>query len=193
MKFLVAGLGGIGQRHVRNLRQLYGDDCEIVAYRTRGASMVLTDKLEVGASSGLEERYGIKAFTDLDAALAEKPDAALICNPTRSHISVALAAARAGCHLMIEKPVADSSEGLDELAALLRANKLVCMVAYQMRFHPCIELLGQVIKNDQIGKPMAARATVGEYLPGWHPYEDYRQMYASREALGGGVVLTPDP
>jgi predicted dehydrogenase len=190
MKFLVAGLGGIGQRHVRNLRQLYGHDCEILAYRTRGTSAVLTDRLEIGAPSGLEERYAIKAFTDLDQALAEQPDAALICNPTSSHVAVALAAARAGCHLMIEKPVAASSQHLDELQGLLRARKLICMVAYQMRFHPCIELLGKVIKDGDIGTPIAARATVGEYLPGWHPYEDYRQMYASRADLGGGVVLT---
>ena len=42
----------------------------------------------------------------------------------------------------------------------------------------------------KLGNLLAVRATIGEYLPNWHPYEDYRQMYASRADLGGGVILS---
>jgi predicted dehydrogenase len=190
MKFLVVGLGGIGQRHARNLRSLFGERCEIIAYRVRGTSPVLSDSLQIDSQDGLEERYGIRSFDRLDAALAERPDAALICNPTSLHMSVAVDAARAGCHLLIEKPLSHSLDQIDELDALVSKNRLVCMVAYQLRFHPCLKLAHRLFGAGAIGRAIACRAEVGEYLPGWHRYEDYRTMYASQRALGGGVVLS---
>jgi len=47
-----------------------------------------------------------------------------------------------------------------------------------------------ILREQLIGRTLAVRAQVGEYLPGWHKYEDYRQMYASRSDLGGGVILS---
>ncbi len=190
MKFLVVGLGGIGQRHTRNLRALFGDACDIIAYRVRRTSPVLSDALLVDSTDGLEARYGIRSFDRLDQALAERPDAALICNPSSMHMSIALDAARAGCHLLIEKPLSHSLEHIDELEALVNRNRLVCMIAYQLRFHPCLALAHRLFSEGRIGRAIACRAAVGEYLPGWHRYEDYRTMYASQRALGGGVVLS---
>jgi predicted dehydrogenase len=64
------------------------------------------------------------------------------------------------------------------------------MVGYQLRFHPCFRALREEVRETTFGAPLAVRASVGEYLPAWHPYEDYRQMYAARADLGGGVVLS---
>jgi predicted dehydrogenase len=190
MKFLIVGLGGIGQRHTRNLRSVMGDRCEIIAYRVRRDSPVLSDALQVEAQDGLEERYGIRSFDRLNEALAERPDAALICNPTSMHMDVALEAARAGCHLLIEKPVSHSLQGIDELDKAIKKHNLVCMIAYQLRFHPCLTLAHRLFTEGAIGRAIACRAAIGEYLPGWHRYEDYRTLYASKRALGGGVVLS---
>jgi predicted dehydrogenase len=152
---------------------------------------VLTDSLSVDdTGNSLEERYGIRSYDTLDAALQERPDAAIICNPSSMHMSVALTAARAGCHLLIEKPVSHTLDQLDELSELVKQNSLVCMVAYQLRFHPCLRLAHRLLTEGKIGRPIACRAAVGEYLPGWHRYEDYRSMYASKRELGGGVVLS---
>ena len=190
MKFLIVGLGGIGQRHTRNLRALFGDSCDLIAYRVRGAGQVLTDTLQIESAGGIEERYRIRSFDRLDAALGERPDAAFICNPTSLHLSVALQAARAGCHLFIEKPLSHSLEHIDQLGEIVEKNALVCMVAYQLRFHPCLKLAYRLMSEQAIGRPVSCRAIVGEYLPGWHRYEDYRTMYASKRDLGGGVVLS---
>jgi predicted dehydrogenase len=191
MKLLLVGLGGIGQRHARNLRALYGDRCELIAYRVRRDSPVLNDSLSIDQNhESIEERYGIRSHETLEAALQEGPNAAIICNPSSMHASVALSAARAGCHLLIEKPVSHTLDQLDELAEVVRKNSLVCMVAYQLRFHPCLRLAHHLLTAGRIGRPIACRAVVGEYLPGWHRYEDYRSMYASKRELGGGVVLS---
>jgi len=64
------------------------------------------------------------------------------------------------------------------------------MVGYQLRFHPCFLALQRAVRERSLGDLLAVRSHVGEYLPGWQPYEDYRQMYASRADLGGGVLVT---
>lgn len=190
MKVLMVGLGGIGQRHVRNMRTLYGDQVELLAYRTRKLPVVLTDKLQVEPGSDLASKYAIQSFDSLDDALNQKPEITFICNPTSLHLQAALLAARAGSHLFIEKPLSHDLAGLDELSALVDKNQLVGYVAYQMRFHPCLQKAHSWLVSGQIGRVLAVRADVGEYLPGWHTYEDYRLMYASRRELGGGVILS---
>jgi predicted dehydrogenase len=190
MKVLVAGLGGIGQRHVRNLHALLGDKVEFIAYRVRRLSQVLTDRMEIEAGADVETKFNMRVFTDIDEALAQRPELALICNPTRLHLSIALAVARAGCHLFLEKPLSDSLEGVAELMQVVEQRKLVALVGYQLRFHPCVQYVKTLLEGNAIGRVTAVRATNGEYLPGWHPYEDYRQSYAARADLGGGVILT---
>lgn len=190
MKFLVVGLGAIGQRHVRNLRALYGDEIEIHAYRARGLGRVLTDQMAVEAEQGLHAKYNIHPHTDFAEALALKPDAVLVCNPSSFHPATAQQAAEAGCHLFIEKPLADSLKGIDELIATVRAKSLVALVGYQMRFHPVLQAAHDLIAQNALGRIVAVRAVVGEYLPNWHRYEDYRATYGARRDLGGGALVS---
>ncbi len=190
MKIMLVGLGAIGQRHVRNLRALYGSEIELIAYRARRQSPVLTDSLKVEEGSDLNTKYGIQAYSDLEAALAQHPQAAFICNPTSLHIPMAIQAAQAGCHLFIEKPLSHNLDGIEALQSLVEKNHLMVYVAYQMRFHPCLKAANAWMIAGKIGPVLGGRAEVGEYLPGWHTYEDYRQMYASRRELGGGALLS---
>jgi predicted dehydrogenase len=189
MRFLFAGLGGIGQRHLRNLRTIRGDSVEVRAWRQRGLKTTLTEQLQVEAGADVEEKFAVRVVPELVPAL-ESADVVFVCNPTRAHIRVALAAARAGCHLFVEKPVSDSWEGIDELLELARERRLVTFVGYQLRFHPLMIRLQELVRERAVGNFLAVRAEVGEYLPGWHRYEDYRSMYASRRELGGGVILS---
>jgi predicted dehydrogenase len=190
MKILIIGLGGIGQRHVRNLRALFGDSIEILAYRVRGRIHVVTPAMSADASRNVEDEYSIRVFSSLDAALSEGPNAAFVCNPSNMHVPAALAAVRSGCDVFIEKPVSHSMNGTPELLHEAAARNAIVMVGYQLRFHPCIIKLAEILESGVLGNLLAGRATIGEYLPNWHPFEDYRQMYASRADLGGGVVLS---
>jgi predicted dehydrogenase len=190
MKILIAGLGGIGQRHVRNLRSLLGLEAEIIAYRTRKLDHVLTEQLEIETKSGIEEKYQLQTYDNLDEALARKPELAFICNPSSLHVPVALSAAQAGCHLFIEKPLSHNFDRVEELIDLVESKKLIALVGYQMRFHPGLRRLRSLLEQRAIGKIVAVRVAVGEFLPGFHAYEDYRELYASRSDLGGGVILS---
>jgi predicted dehydrogenase len=166
---------------------LLGSEAEIIAYRTRVLNQVLP---YVGSGKNLEQTCGIRAYADLDEALSKGPVAALICNPTSLHISVALAAARAGCHLFIEKPVSHTKEGLDELQTVVRDRGLRTLVGFQFRFHPGLAAVKELLDDGAVGHVTHASVHWGEYLPNWHPWEDYRGSYSARSDLGGGVVHT---
>jgi predicted dehydrogenase len=190
MKILIAGLGGIGQRHLRNLRTLLGMEAEILGVDMRRDIPVLTDQLQVQAGTSLEQKYHLQIYPALEPALAWKPDVVFVCTPTSEHIPTALRAAQAGCHLFIEKPLSHNLEHVDELLNLVESRGLRAVVGYQMRFHPCLLRLQALVQEKQVGRILSVRSEIGEYLPGWHRYEDYRQMYASRQDLGGGVILS---
>ena len=190
LKALFAGLGSIGQRHLRNLTALLGGQVEVSAYRTRRADFVLSDRLAIESDRGLEQRYDLQVFTNLEAALEEHPDVVFVTNPSSLHIPVATAAARAGSHLFIEKPLSHNMDGVADLIRLVEHKGLVGCVGYQMRFHPAFQQIQQWLSAGKIGRILAIRAEVAEYLPRFHAYEDYRRTYAARSDLGGGVVLS---
>ena len=176
MRLLLTGLGSIGCRHLRNLQTLGYRD--VVLYRT-GRSTLPDDELG-----------SLPVETDLDRALAHHPQAAIISNPTALHLPTALRAAQAGCHLLIEKPVSHALDGLDELQREVQVRGLYVLVGFQFRFHPGLRAIRQLIQEGAIGSIVHAHAHWGEYLLGWHPWEDYRRSYSARADLGGGVILT---
>jgi predicted dehydrogenase len=190
VRILIAGLGGIGQRHARNLRAILGDSLDLLAFRTRRLTHIITPSFEADSSRNVEAEYNIRFFGDLSEALAAKPDVTFICNPTSLHVSIAQSCAEHNCHLFIEKPVSHSLTGLHELLATLKARNLITLVGYQFRFHPCLKAVSELLASRAIGRVLTVRASIGEYLPGWHAYEDYRKMYAARAELGGGVILS---
>lgn len=190
MKILIIGLGSIGQRHARNLRSTLRDDVELIAYRVRRLTHVVAPNLKAGRDTNVEDELSIRPFSDLNEALAERPDIAFVCNPSSVHLPTAMACVNAGCDLFIEKPLSNSIDGVDELVSAVDEKGRIAMVGYQLRFHPGVIKLSSVIQSGCLGHILSVRATVGEYLPNWHPYEDYRDTYAARAELGGGVVLS---
>jgi predicted dehydrogenase len=185
---LFAGLGSIGQRHVRNLRRLLGDKVDILAYRARGGGPVLNADMTVRPDCDLESTYGIRSFDHLDDALEQRPDAVFVTNPNTLHLPVAIRAARAGCHLFMEKPISHSLEGVDELLDLVERQQLVAFVGYQFRFHPGLRLIKSMIEENQLGQLAGASIVNGEYVPDWHPYENYSASHAALRELGGGCL-----
>jgi len=177
MKFLIAGLGSIGRRHFRNLIALGEKD--ILLLRARRAT--LPD----------HELEGYPLETDIHTALTEhKPDAVIVANPTSLHLDIAIPAAQTGCAILLEKPIADSLDRVDELRQAAAQSGSKILVGFQFRYHPTLNKARELIQQGALGKVLAVHAHWGEYLPQWHPWEDYRQGYAARADLGGGVLRT---
>ncbi|MEY2816583.1 MAG: hypothetical protein RL275_46 [Chloroflexota bacterium] len=172
-RILIAGLGSIGQRHLSNLLQLGVED--ILLLRTR--------------NEPVKEASHLPVFTDLQEALDQKPDAVIVSNPTSRHLEVALPAARSGCHLFMEKPLSHTWKDVDTLLSITREKQLIGMVGFDMHFDPGLRKMRELIRGGVIGHVTALQAQVGQYLPDWHPWEDYRTGISAQVDTGGGVIL----
>ncbi len=176
MRFLVIGCGSIGKRHIDNLLALHAG--EILAFDLRD------DRRREVAS-----QFGVRVVDHLDDAWDAHPEVALVTAPTRQHVPLGLQAAEHGCHLFIEKPLSDQRDRVHQLLNTVQKGNLITLVGCNMRFHPGLMKVKKLVEDNAIGRVVAARVETGQYLPDWHPGEDYRQSYSAGTELGGGVIL----
>ena len=175
MRFLTVGAGSIGSRHSRNLASL---GHRVVVWDTDH------DRLREAAALP-----GIETAPSLEGALAAKPDAVLICTPPALHLEPARQALAAGAHLFVEKPIAHASDGVPALIDEARRSGRVLAVGFNLRFLPSLRRVKALLEEKRAGDVLAVRAEFGAYLPDWRPGRDYRDNYAVRAALGGGILL----
>ncbi len=91
--------------------------------------------------------------------------------------------------MFIEKPVSDRLDGVAELESEAARRGANVQVGYNLRFNPGIQTLKRMVEEGVPGRILWARAEVGQYLPDWRPWQDYRQSYTARRELGGGIIL----
>lgn len=176
LRWLVIGCGSIGKRHIENLLALQ-------------AGEVLAVDVRADRRNEVETRFGIKTLEHLEEAWRLRPDVALITVHTRLHVPLALQAAEHKCHLFVEKPLSDRMDDVDRLLQIVRERNLITLVGCNMRFHPGLRRVKKLLEEGALGRVVSARVEVGQYLPDWHPQEDYRNGYSARASLGGGVIL----
>jgi predicted dehydrogenase len=173
-KILVCGAGSIGQRHIQNLKSL---NVDVSAWRSR------RDLVEE-----LSQQYRIVVNSSIDKALS-RVDGVVVATSTSEHIKIALKAAKLGKAIFIEKPVSSS---LDELKPLLKEvtdKNLIIEIGFQLRAHPNLIKLIEIIKQDKFGPLYTYRAVVGQRLDTWRPGTDYRNSYSASKDQGGGALL----
>jgi predicted dehydrogenase len=173
-KVLVIGVGSIGERHVRcflNTARAAVSICEI--------NHDLREKVR--------SRYNIEqAFAGIDAALAQSHDVAVIAVPADLHIPLAQRAVNAGLHVLIEKPLSVSWDGVDELMQAVHDKGLVASVAYVHRSHPALAAMRKAIVSGSFGQPVELVAVAGQHFPTYRP--GYRETYYASRASGGGAI-----
>lgn len=171
---LVAGLGSIGQRHLRLLRAaLPSADIRLLRHSDCDRAIEYAD----GCFSRLEDAQGFA------------PELAVIASPAPFHVATAHALAEAGAHLLVEKPVSDGTAGVAELISMCADRGLVCQVGYNLRFLDTLQAFRAELAAGRIGAVQAVRCEIGQYLPDWRPGADYRTTVSAQRALGGGVIL----
>lgn len=187
MKGLFIGLGSVGQRHLRNAKSLLGDEGRYLAYRSTRTRLVIENG-QADEVESLGDRLGVSEYWALKEALAEKPDYAVISNPSSMHADGLAACLEAGLYCLVEKPVVSVMEQVERFDAFGDSLSKRVMVGYQFRMHPAYRRLKDLIEAGSLGKIQGARFHWGTYLPEHHPYEDYRESYAARADLGGGAL-----
>jgi predicted dehydrogenase len=173
-RVLVVGVGSIGERHLR-------------CFAATGRARVSVCEVNPDLRRAVSERYSVgDAFADLEAALAAGPEVVVICTPAHLHVPMALAAVRAGAHVLVEKPLSTGFGGVADLLREAAARRVVAGVAYVYRAHPALAAMRDAIRSGRFGEPVQVVATCGQHFPFYRPA--YRTIYYAVRATGGGAV-----
>jgi predicted dehydrogenase len=164
---LVIGAGSIGRRHARNLL-------------AAGADVAICDPIAERAHEA-----GAARPVPFDLAGLDAYDGIVVASPTAFHADHVRVALAAGLPVLVEKPLAITRDGIDDIIA---AGDCV-MVGFNLRFHRPVARAVELVHEGRAGAILAARAWFGSWLPDWRPSVDYRTTYSARRDLGGGVLL----
>ncbi len=173
---LVVGAGSIGERHIGVLQTLGYKN--LYVFRQRNLPLRAIDP------------GSVRIITDWAQVEAIKPAAAIICSPTAQHTDQTLDCLKLGMHVLVEKPLSHQLNAFGQLRACIVQNDRYVQVAYMLRYHPLMKRLKMMVENQTLGQLLSVQSYWGEYLPDWHPWEDYRSSYAARQDMGGGAALT---
>jgi UDP-N-acetyl-2-amino-2-deoxyglucuronate dehydrogenase len=170
------GCGKVGHLHAAALRSLA--ESEFVAVCGRKAEK----------AQAFAKQYGVAAYTDVGEMVAKsKVEAVCICTPHPEHAAPTIAAARAGAHVLVEKPLASSLADCDAMLAAARASGIVLGTVYQRRFYPPCQRIHQAIVAGKLDQPVLGTAIV----LGWRDETYYRSdpWRGSWKGEGGGVLI----
>jgi len=172
----IIGLGSIGKRHLRLVRELK-PDLNIIAVRTGIGKKVEEEKLVNSIVYFLED------------AIKRGIEAAIIASPAVYHIQQAIELMKSGIHILVEKPLSHSLDKINELFKTQKKSKSVCLVGYCLRYDPGALKFNEMLINKKIGQILHVQVDCGSYLPEWRKGQDYRQSVSAKSDLGGGVLL----
>jgi predicted dehydrogenase len=175
-RVLVVGLGSIGRRHARTIRELL-PDVELGALRRSGQ--------ENSQECPEVDRY----FHRMQDALDFSPHLAVVCSPANMHVEDTTHLVAARIPALVEKPLSVDATRVDDLMALAHRNGVSVMVGYNLRFSPSMRHFRSMLESGVVGEMLAIRVETGQFLPDWRPGADYRNSVSARSALGGGVLL----
>jgi predicted dehydrogenase len=170
--FLIVGLGSMGQRRIRNL---------VHNGITQGQIFGIEPNSE--RAEAVAKEYGIQTMPDFKTALSSvKPTAVIISTPPDKHAPFFLECAKQKINFFVEVPT--TAEGYAELIPLLD-NTFVAAPSCTFRYFPAVKRLKELLALGTIGKPLVFNHYLGQYLPDWHPFEDYRKVYFAQKETGG--------
>lgn len=173
-KVLIVGVGAIGERHLR---------CFLRSGRAELSLCEVNDE----SRKRIAEQYNVgRTYSDLASALSEPHDAVVICTPGHLHVPMAMQAAEAGLHMLIEKPLSVSLKDVDRLGDMLAERRLIGAVGYVVRAFPEVPAARAAIASGRFGAPRHFTVVVGQHLPTVRPA--YGQLYYADHAKGGGAI-----
>ena len=172
MKFLVVGLGSMGKRRIRNLQEL-------------GFNEIIGFDIREDRRKQVLDLYSVDVKSDVDSAIASKPDVMIISTPPHKHLEFVQIAAKNKIHFFTEVNTIPP-EDIQLIIDLIDKNQIVGLPSTNLMFHPSVIRIRSLIKNNEIGRILTFNFHSGSYLPDWHPWEKLSDYYVYSKETGGG-------
>lgn len=174
------GIGIVGCGMIANFHARAIADAE-------GAHLVGCADRKAESAEAFAEKQDCRAFESLEAMLADPEiDAITVCSPSGAHLDPAVAAAEAGKHVIVEKPLEVTTERCDQIIRACEKSGVHLAVTFQSRFHESSRLMKQAVEQGRFG-----RITMGDAYVKWYRSQEYYDSGAWRGtwALDGGGAL----
>lgn len=176
MKLAIVGLGSIGRRHLAN-------------FRTVGVETLTAYDAAPAQREAATRQFPFATVTPTLEAALDGTQGVVICTPPDSHLAIARLGVERGAHLMIEKPLTQTVEGVESLLRACDAKGLRVLTAYNWRYWPPMQLVERMLREGRIGALRAARTEYAYHLSTRYPGADYRTFYMADAKQGGGCLL----
>jgi predicted dehydrogenase len=167
----IIGRGSIGKLHHRLIKNIR-PDLEVFFINTR-------KKKHITNANDIQ-------ITEVSKKIV---DAVIIATPSTLHVEQAIFLMKKEVHILIEKPLSNSSKNLDHLRALEAKKKITVLIGYCLRYNSAAITFFNLLQNRKFGKILHVQVDCGSYLPNWREGVDYRRSVSARSELGGGVLL----
>ena len=176
VRVALIGCGWAGARHA-------------VAYDQAGAEVRWAVDSSVSRAEAVAHGRGSRVSSDYRQALADPAvDAVDVCVPHNLHAPMVIEAARAGKHVLVEKPLAATLEEADEMIEAADRAGVVLMVAENVRFDPVYRRIRELLDDGAIGRPALVQMTRQAYLRA--SFLADRPWFLNREAAAGGIMTS---
>lgn len=175
---LIIGCGSIGERHLR-------------CFQRTGRARVSACDANPTLLATLASTYGVATHEDWRQAVArQRFDTVVICTPAHLHVPMATELLRGGHHVLIEKPLSQSLQGVAELIQARDSSGRRAAVAYVLHTHPLLSAARDFLRGGELGPIMQATCSAGQYFPGGRPAHTvhYSKTYYRDRKLGGGAI-----
>jgi predicted dehydrogenase len=175
MRISVIGTGSIGRRHIGNFLSI-------------GAQVTAFDADPAARERARSMHPAGRFVATLPEAL-EGADGVVVCTPPSSHVAIGEQALAGGAHLMIEKPIAHTLDGLESLLKAADAARKAVLTAYNWRYWPPMHLVQRFLKEGRIGRVLVARTEYSYDVTERYQGKAAGDFYMSVAAQGGGAIL----
>ncbi len=167
MKFFIVGLGSMGKRRIRNLH-------------ANGEKDIVGFDIRADRNAEAKEKYGIRTLARLADISPKEFEALIISTSPDAHGDYIRYALKHKKHFFVEHPTSD--DGYKEI--FRNKDTTVKAPSCTFLFNPAVKMMKKVLHAGAIGKVLAFQYHMGQYLPDWHPFEDYRMVYFSKKKTG---------
>lgn len=175
---LVIGCGSIGERHLR-------------CFQATGRAKVTACEANPALLKTIADTYRVEAFSNWEEAMtAGQFDACVICTPAHLHVAMAIRALERRLHVLIEKPLSQSMDRIEELLRARASAGRQVAVAYVLHVYPLLMQAREFLRTGELGPVRHVTATSGQYFPGGRPAHTvhYSKTYYRDRKTGGGAI-----
>lgn len=171
------GLGSIGKRHARILKE-YLPDVKLHIVRSGKGSNVYDPMFD-----------DVPIYDSVTALIKKDVDAVIICSPSSVHIEQSTDLIKANIPILIEKPLSNNIDKIHDFQKLANDSNVPILIGYCLRHSDSLNKLVELLSNNVIGDVSYVRIESSSYLPNWRPDSELINTVSANKSLGGGVLL----